>query len=248
MPKSISIGQTTFGVDWQALFNSLCKVPLCLHLKDRDKIRKLFNRGKLVFLRPGEYLIREGDPGDFYILLEGRLRVTKKIDRQEIVLVTHKPGTFIGEVPLFLDEPFFVNSYGVDKSYLFQLEKESFWEIITTYPSISQTILRTIAQRIQNLELMTRAHEKLISLGTLAAGLAHELNNPASAVNSTVPQLHQILTNLRKQSLKFPEPQLSSEQVHLLKNLEEKFCSSNAVKFSLIDPSITIDCEERLAD
>lgn len=248
MPKSIGIGQTAFGIDWQALFNSLCKVPLCLQLKDQNKLKKLFNQGKLVLLKPGEYLMREGDSGDFYILLKGKLRITKKLDRQEIVLVTHEAGTFVGEVPLLLDAPFFVNGYGVDECYLFQLEKESFWELITTYPLISQTILRTIAQRLQNLELMTRAREKLTSLGTLAAGLAHELNNPASAVESTVPQLSQTLSNLEQQSLKFLESRLPSEQVQLLKNLDERFCLSNKAKFSPIDSSIVVEREEQLAD
>lgn len=248
MPKSISIGQTVFGVDWQALFNSLCEVPLCLQLNDQSEVQQLFERGKLVLLKPGEYLTREGDPGDFYVLLEGRLRVTKEIDQQEIVLVTHDAGAFFGEVPLLLDAPFFVNSYGVEKCYLFQLEKESFWEIITTYPLISQTILRTIAQRLQNLELMIRAREKLISLGTLAAGLAHELNNPASAIESTVPQLHQTLTSLKNQLLKFYEQQLSSEQVQLLRNLENNFGLPDQAKSLLMDPSIISDREEKLTD
>lgn len=248
MPKSINIGQTVFGVDWQVLFNTLCKVPLCVQLNDRSEVQLLFERGKLVLLEPGEYLKREGDPGDFYVLLEGRLRVTKEIAKQEIVLVTHEPGAFFGEVPLLLDAPFFVNGYGVEKCYLFQLEKESFWEIITTYPSISQTILRTIAQRLQNLELMTRAREKLMSLGTLAAGLAHELNNPASAVESTVRQLHLTLTNLKNQTLKFYELQPSPEQVQLLRKLEDKLVLSEPIKFPSLDPSTISDREDKLAD
>ena len=248
MPKSINIGQTAFGVNWQVLFDTLCKVPFCVQLNNRSEVQQLFERGKLVLLKPGEYLKREGDPGDFYVLLEGRLRVTKEIDKQEIVLVTHEPGAFFGEVPLLLDAPFFVNSYGVDECYLFQLEKESFWEIITTYPLISQTILRTIAQRLQNLELMIRAREKLISLGTLAAGLAHELNNPASAVESTIPQLNQTFTNLKNQALKFYELQLSPEQVQLLRNLEDRLCLANRVKSPSIDPYTISDLEDKLAD
>ena len=84
---------------------------------------------------------------------------------------------------------------------------------------------------------MIRSREKLISLGTLAAGLAHELNNPASAVESTVQQLQATLTNLNSQALKFFELQPSPEQVYLLRKLENNLVLSETIKFPSSDAS-----------
>ncbi|MBE9170886.1 cyclic nucleotide-binding domain-containing protein [Pleurocapsales cyanobacterium LEGE 06147] len=245
MPENTNIACTPAKKP-QTLFKTLCQVPLCVLLEDQGEVQRFLERGRSVWLEPGKYLKREGDPGDFYVLLEGKLRVTKKIGEQEILLVTHEAGAFLGEVPLLLDAPFFVNCYAVEKCHLFQLEKEAFWQMIATYPAISQTILRTIAQRLQNLELMSRAHEKLVSLGTLAAGLAHELNNPAAASKSAAGQLHETLVTMQAQALKFYELQPTLEQIYLLRELVNQV--EEKVQFPYLDPITQSDREDEVTE
>jgi CRP-like cAMP-binding protein len=62
--------------------------------------------GEEVVVADGQRLVREGERGDFYIVLSGELQVLKKAGDQEMLLATHQPGAFFGELPLLLDVPF----------------------------------------------------------------------------------------------------------------------------------------------
>lgn len=75
-------------------------------------------------------------------------------------------------------------------------------DIYLSSPSVTQEILRTMAQRIELVQTVLQEQAKLISLGTLVAGLAHELNNPAAAAGRATTQLHQIFQTLPSLSIK----------------------------------------------
>jgi hypothetical protein len=68
-------------------------------------------------------------------------------------------------------------------------DEDAFWRMIYNSPSLIRQILHSMAKLLQTLETALQQNQKLIALGGLAAGLAHELNNPAAAANRTVTQL-----------------------------------------------------------
>jgi signal transduction histidine kinase len=74
---------------------------------------------------------------------------------------------------------------------LFRLNQDKFWRMLSTCPTVAKEIFRTASNRLRNLENYSHQRQKLISLGTMAAGLAHELNNPAAAARRAAAQLHQ---------------------------------------------------------
>ena len=95
-----------------------------------------------------------------------------------------------------LGVPYEVTIRTLEQSHLFRIKKETFWQMLSTCPSITQEILRTMAQRVQLVQTISQQQAKLISLGSLAAGLAHELNNPAAAASRATMQLRQIFQTI----------------------------------------------------
>ena len=227
---------------------TLRKVPLFAELKD-DELRCV-EEGEELWLSPGEEFITEGEPAEnFYVLLEGQVRVTKKVaENKEISVASHVPGTFFGEVPILLGIPYEVTIRTLQQSHLFRIKKESFWQMIATCPSTTQEILRTMAQRVQGIATVSQQQAKLISLGTLAAGLAHELNNPSAAAGRATVQLHQIFQALPSLSIKvYQRKNMTPEQLAYIVELEHNLIKEYTSKSSLhLDALTESDKEEQI--
>lgn len=230
------------------LRDMLRQVPLFAHLKDEEL--RCVQQGEELWLPEGEEFITEGEPAEnFYVLLEGQVRVTKKIgENNETVVVSWGPGTFMGEVPILLGMPYQVTYRTLMQSHLFSLKKEIFWQMISSCTSITQEILRTMAQRVQAVETVSQQQAKLISLGTRAAGLAHELNNPAAAAGSAVIQLHQLYRALPSLYINLhQENKMTAEQLAFIDQLEQNLIrDTKGSSFSNLNSLIQSDREEQI--
>ena len=191
-------------------FATIFDIPLFAQLADSQ--RACFSKGTEIRVKAGETLIRDGDPADaFYIMLEGELRVTKFYGDQEIFLAEAIPGDFFGEIPILLDVPNSALIRAVADSRLFRLPRAGFWDLLRTSPTVAREIMRTLATRLRNMEGYTQEREKLIQLGAMAAGLAHELNNPATAARRAAADLRQSVEKVQDYACELNET-LSVEQ------------------------------------
>jgi signal transduction histidine kinase len=172
-------------------------VPLFKGLTD-EQLRGVLEEGSEEFVPAGEVGGREGEPVEYlYVILEGEFRWSKKVDGGEVVMNTYGSGEFFAEVPLLLGKPFLATWRALADSRVFALPNDTFRRLLAADPSFSNAILEMLAQRIQVLYSVAQQRERLGSLGTMAAGLAHELNNPAAASRRATERLREGSENLR---------------------------------------------------
>jgi len=163
-----------------------------LFAKLTDEQLRCLDGGEIIEAPVGTALASEGErTGLFHVLLEGEVRASRTYDRQSILLGVNKPGNYMGETMLLLDIPWVATLRVSKPARLFQLDEDRFWRMLSTCQSIAQDIFRSAANRMRNLEGYSQQREKLASLGTMAAGLAHELNNPAAAARRAAAHLQQ---------------------------------------------------------
>ena len=178
----------------QAALQELRTLPLFAELSDLSCLET----GEIVQFEAGKVLVTEGDPPEFFhVVIDGELRATRNYGNQTVLLGLAKRGTFVGEITLLLDSSSNATIRALKPCRLFRLSKDHFWQMLGTCPTVAQQIFREMATRVRNLEGYSQQRERLASLGTMAAGLAHELNNPATAARRAATHLRKIVDNLQ---------------------------------------------------
>src|SRR5919112_5064002 len=180
------------------MLDELRRVPLLADLSEED-LERLYEMAETVSVPAGQLVLREGDTGDsLYIVLEGELEVTKRQGDREILLSSYRAGQFFGEMALLERAPRSASVRTLRESRLLAIDQTAFQALLSRSPSAPFNILRTVTSRLRSTESMLIQNEKMAALGTLAAGLAHELNNPASAIQRSVAQLRDALADLER--------------------------------------------------
>lgn len=226
---------------------ALRQVPVFSKLPE-EQLQWLSQAGQEVWLEPGELHKAEGTPADcVFVLLEGQVRVHQKLGEQELVLATYNPKELFGELPVLTgDEYLWASGRAVTRCHVFELPKEAFWQLLSSCSCVMTAILSTMAKRMQDIQTLYQQREKLAALGTLAAGLAHEMNNPAAAVTRDARNLEEIFQELRSLSLKLNQ-QLTITQLAFLADLL-KDATQQAIAAPTLEPLTQSDREDELTD
>ena len=201
-----------------------------------------------VHLGAGELVARQGEVGHFYwIILEGELRISQTTpDGNEMSMHVLTAGSAFGEVPLLANIPNGANFRAVGDVHLLRVDEEGFWALMTTCPEVRKAVLGDMAMRYQKMQGVMMHQEKMASLGTLAAGLMHELNNPGAAARRAAAQLRENLMRLHTLSARFTRAEVSAGQKECLLALQEQVLGVKApLRMNSLEQS---DAEERLAE
>lgn len=202
-----------------ALSDFFRKIPLFAQLEVAD-MQRLCSLAQEVQLAPGDELFAQGSLGDrAYIIEDGLLEVIKLSNRREVRLATLGRGEVVGELALLEDRPRSATVRARTDCLLWAIDKEQLLNLLRTSPSAAETMFFTVLDRWRHTESLLRQSEKMAQLGTLAAGVAHELNNPAAAVRRGAVQLEGAIVNMAQAFVRIIQSRLTSPQQVTLERL-----------------------------
>ncbi len=126
-------------------------------------------------------MFREGDPATtMWILLKGEVYVRREHGGPAALFIG-RSGPITGLLPFSRMKAYGGLGYTSAPTWVLEFEKSLFPEMLQAIPSLTQTFVGILLDRVREITRMEQQSEKLNALGKLAGNLAHELNNPASA-------------------------------------------------------------------
>ena len=175
---------------------------------DDEQLRRLAQAGEVVDLPEGAVLMREGDHADaLYVLLAGETEVTKRSGTSDIPVARVGPGALQGEIAALEGGRRLASVRAATDVEVLRIPVGAVRELLAAGPDVSLAVIRTAVTRLRELESLLREREKLAGLGTMAAGLAHELNNPAAAAIRAVRGLGDAIARAETRPRPVPPPE-----------------------------------------
>ena len=244
-PHTADAGAVPAVLD-ETLIRELQAIPILSSLKPSDLL--CLERLESIQFAPGVTFIGQGEAARYlWLLLEGEIQIYEATTSgREIVIVNYTRGSSFGELPLLSNLPNPASARAVLPSRLVRLDENAFWKLMTVCPEVRRSILQNMAMRFQKLQNRTLHQEKMASLGTLAAGLMHELNNPGAAARRAASQLRENLMRLHNLSSKFSKSHLEPEQKQCLFDLQDRALAPHEQR--TLSPLDQSDAEEHLAE
>jgi signal transduction histidine kinase len=238
---------TVERVEAREVFSQLRQIKVFSQLREEDA--GCLGEAQVWHAPAGSSIYRDGDfVTGFWGVVEGEIRAFKKEDDGATGFFLHiRAGDSFGEVPLLTGRPAAVLSCEVvADATLISIGEEGFWKLLASCPVVRRAIMADMQRRLQNYQAFALHREKLISLGTLSAGLMHELNNPGTAAKRAAAQLRENVVRLQQISLRFCEFPWQQAQIECMKELQTHALADPKPK--MVNGLEQSDAEERLAE
>ncbi|MGA2369487.1 MAG: sensor histidine kinase [Candidatus Korobacteraceae bacterium] len=208
--------------------SELLRVPAFADLPE-DQIAWFLSNSQEMNLKAGDVYSRQGDPADaMFVILEGQLQGRGELGGETFVF-TLGPGDVTGVLPFSRMKQFTVNGRAETDSRALRFPASLFPELVQKMPELTKRLVGLMSDRIRETTRLEQQRDRLVSLGKLSAGLAHELNNPASAAKRATSQLRDILKKVRDASLELGRRDLTSAQKAEIEKLEALFTRPDLV-------------------
>ena len=222
--------------------SELLRVPAFAGLPD-DQIAWFLSQSEDMPMKAGDTCFRQGDPADaMFVVLEGQLQARGELGGETVVF-TVKPGDVTGVLPFSRMKQFTVGVRAVTDARVLRFPASLFPDLIQKMPELTQRLVGLMSDRIRETTRMEQQRDRLVSLGKLSAGLAHELNNPASAAKRATSQLRDVLKKIREASHELGRRELTAAQKAEIEKLEASFVQSDEVP---PDPLAISDLEDQI--
>jgi signal transduction histidine kinase len=196
----------------------------------------------------GEVYAKPGDPADYLnVIEEGEVQFERKDDDRNVSIFTVAAGGVTGVLPFSRLTTLAGTARAVLPTRLLRLHKSHFPELLQHHPLLGQRLVGVMSDRIRDTALIENQRDKLISLGKLSAGLAHELNNPAAAARRAAQNLAESMDTIRGASMKLMKHTSSEEQRNAIMAFELQAKDKTIARTATpMDPLERSDREEQI--
>ena len=233
--------------DVHELAAELSRIPTFAGLSDAD-LAWLAEHAEVVSLAPGETSTVEGEPAEhLLILLEGEVRARRERAPDGRVYVV-RAGDVTGMLPFSRMTTFGVTGRAMAPTRVARIPAALFPEMLAAIPALEARLVAVLTDRVRETTRVEQQLEKLSALGQLAAGLTHELNNPAAAIRRSSAELGGRLAALARQAVDLASHRLSAEEIAAIAEAQRQLaeCAGDVARPS--DPLADADREQALGD
>jgi len=173
----------------------------------------LATRGKERIGEDRTLIFREGEPAvNLNFILKGEVQV-RRLRSGPIALFIGRAGQMTGKLPYSRMKTYGGDGYSVGTTWALDIDQALFPEMLIAIPSMGQRCVSALLDRVREVTRLEQQSEKLSALGKLAANLAHELNNPASAAQRCAASLFGELREYGEQKYRLGNLCLSDQEI-----------------------------------
>ena len=214
---------------------------------DRPALEWLADHLETRCLEAGDVLIEEGAPAtEFFVVLDGEVQFRTLGDPSASVFV-RLPGQPSGVLPFSRMKVARGRATAVRRSRIVVMPASELRELVYRAPNLAQKLVAEMTDRTRESTQIAERTEKILALGKLSAGLAHELNNPASAVVRSAAMLRDALKQRRNEAIQMRGELIPPAAQKIIEALGESIAECAAGTQGL-DALQRADLEADLAD
>jgi signal transduction histidine kinase len=217
-----------------------------------EQLQRLCEEGHVELLEPGP-VFAEGDPArNLYVLIEGALVTSRRVSGDDVeVARTSQRGVYTGAFMAYLGDRVpqtYPNSMRVSEpSRFFVLGADCFAQIMNEWFPMPVHLLEGLFFGGRRTQEAIGQRERLLALGSLTAGLTHELNNPAAAAVRATASLRERVAGMRSKLKMIAGGKWDPADLQALIELQQR-AAERVAKAPQLDPLETSDAEDALTD
>lgn len=212
-----------------------------------DELAWIAEHSEMVTLTPGEVFFSSGEPAVWMLIaLEGTLQAKREHLGASAPAFVFRAGDVAGVIPFSRMTSFTGTGRALTHARMARFPKAGFDELLRRIPVLKGRFVSLLADRVRDATRRDAQFEKLTALGKLAAGLAHELNNPAAAAQRSAAQARQQLDAMGRLMASLTAARVTADAVIALDALRSSAVAGRSA-LPALDAVTRADREETLA-
>ena len=210
------------------------------------QLGELLEGGDEVRIEPGVKLFTEGEHADYWwVLVDGAIELSRHVGREDTVVGRMDvPGRWAGGFRAWDERGVYLASgRGVQEGRVLQVAAPVLRTLTDAWFPLGGHLINGVYGTARSIEATARQRQSLVTLGTLAAGLAHEINNPAAAATRAADALEAVCQTLISSLDRLAQGEISAPQLTALDKLRREIQPAAAG----LDPLDIADQENAMA-